>query len=52
MSTELIGILVVGAIGGINLGFVLKMLFNHLEHMAADLKEIRGLFINLLANHK
>lgn len=39
-------------IGGINLGFVLRLMYNHLEHIQADLKELRGMFIDHLRDHR
>jgi hypothetical protein len=39
------------AVGGVNLGAVLKLMYNHLEHIQADLKELRQMFVDHLRDH-
>jgi hypothetical protein len=39
------------ALGGINLTAVLKMMYNHMEHIQAGLDELRKMFVDHLRDH-
>jgi hypothetical protein len=38
-------------VGGTTLGYVLKIMYNHLEHIKDDLAELRQMFVAHLQNH-
>lgn len=38
-------------LGGVNLGVVLKLMYNHLEHIKQDLVELRQMFVDHLRDH-
>jgi hypothetical protein len=50
---DLMGIITVltFVLGGVNLGLVLKLMYNHLEHLIADVKELRQMFVEHLRDH-